>query len=415
MQRSIGFDHPEQTFAHLDVPSWELTPAAASAAVTALLSGAAETALRHVAGRYSLFERSFRDAPADSRPSLGSGLFDEVVITGGAGAVGLHYARYLAMQGARRVVLLSRHPADPEVLRGLAAEHGTQLVSASCDVTDRAEMARVAAQYGGDGASLIVHAAGSAAFGAGLTTAAADTFAAKVVGLAHLADLWPVRADARMVLCSSVSGVWGGRGHAAYSAANRVLDVMAAQLRAAGRHCVAVKWGLWQGSAGAGRGIVDAAGIAHIARSGLRPMAPQAAIEASLREWREDPLVFSADADRLRKFLDRRRSEVPGAPPTEATAHHDPTVPVVDAVRAQLAAVLGLDRADRLDLGASLFDLGIDSMLAVDLRKRLNRVIGRTVSLATLTGEITVAQLVEKLESADGLSDGGQKVDIARD
>jgi mycobactin polyketide synthetase MbtD len=137
-------------------------------------------------------------------------------------------------------------------------------------------------------------------------------------------------------------------------------------------------------------------------------MAPQAAIEASLREWREDPLVFSADADRLRKFLDRRRSEVPGAPPTEATAHHDPTVPVVDAVRAQLAAVLGLDRADRLDLGASLFDLGIDSMLAVDLRKR-------TVSLATLTGEITVAQLVEKLESADGLSDGAQKVDIARD
>jgi mycobactin polyketide synthetase MbtD len=274
---------------------------------------------------------------------------------------------------------------------------------------------------------LIVHAAGKATFGtaAGLTTAAiADTFAAKINGLAHLTELWPLRPDGRMLLCSSISGVWGGRGHAVYSAANRLLDMMAAQLRAGGRHCVAVKWGLWQGSTDGESGIVDPAEIANIERSGLRQMAPRAAIEASLHEWDDDPLVFSADAARFQIFLDGRQSEESGRHQRsmEVTAHNpaETTVSVVDAVRSQLAAVLGIAQAGDLNLTESLFDLGIDSMLAVELRKRLKRMTGRTVSLATLMGEITGDELVEKLEGADerpdiAQQDVAQKVDIARD
>ena len=96
MHRSIGFDYPEKTFTHLDLSSWELTPAAGAAVVDALLSGAGETTLRKSASGYALFERSFRDAPAASQWPLDSGVLDDVVITGGAGAIGLHYARELA-------------------------------------------------------------------------------------------------------------------------------------------------------------------------------------------------------------------------------------------------------------------------------------------------------------------------------
>lgn len=406
--RSIGFDYPERAFTHLDLPSWELTPAACVAAVDALIAGVAEAALRGVADGYALFERTFRDAPAAPEWPVDSRLLDDVVITGGAGAIGLHYARYLAERGARRIVLLSRRSADPQVLKTLAAEYGTELLSPPCDITDPAQLSLVAAEYGGSGASLIVHAAGSATFGtaAALTPGdVADTFAAKVGGLAHLTELWPSRPDARTLLCSSVSGLWGGRGHAAYSAANRLLDVMAAELRASGRHCVAVKWGLWQGW-----GILDSTERADIERSGLRPMSPRAAIGASLREWRDDPLVFSADAARLRIFLDAKRSEEPDQPSVIDSA--DAAVPIVDAVRGQLAAVLGIAPAGELNLTESLFDLGIDSMLAVELRKRLKRTTGRTVSLATLMGEITGDELVEQLERADERSEAAQKVDL---
>lgn len=412
MHRSVGFDYPEQTFTQLDLSSRELTPAAGFEAVEALLSGSRDTALRNTAGGYALFERSFRDAPAASRWPLDSGVLDDVVITGGAGAIGLHYARYLAEHGARRIVLLSRRSADPQMLKTLTAKYGTELVSPPCDITDPAQLSCIAAEYGAGGASLIVHAAGSATFGTveglrGLTTGAiADTLAAKVTGLAHLAELWPVRPDGRMLLCSSVSGAWGGRGHAVYSAANRLLDVMAAQLRAGGRHCVAVKWGLWQGSTDDESGIVDSAELANIERAGLRQMAPHEAIEASLREWHDDPLVFAADPVRLRIFLDGRRSEAPGRPSdvTEVAAPNpaDTTVSVVDAVRSQLAAVLGIVRVGELNLEESLFDLGVDSMLAVELRKRLKHIIGRTVDLATLMGDLTGDELVVKLEGADG-------------
>src|SRR5205823_5090658 len=109
--------------------------------------------------------------------------------------IGLHYARYLAERGARRIVLLSRRSADPQELKALAAEYGTELLSPPCDITDPAQLSLVAAEYGGPGASLIVHAAGAATFGTAALTpgAVSDTFAAKVGGLAHVTELWPVR------------------------------------------------------------------------------------------------------------------------------------------------------------------------------------------------------------------------------
>jgi mycobactin polyketide synthetase MbtD len=66
--------------------------------------------------------------------------------------------------------------------------------------------------------------------------------------------------------------------------------------------------------------------------------------------------------------------------------------------------VLGIAKAGNVNLAESLFDLGVDSMLALDLRKRLKRMTGRTVSLATLMGEITGAELVEKLEESGRLA-----------
>ncbi|WP_445159578.1 mycobactin polyketide synthase MbtD [Mycobacterium sp. Dal123C01] len=424
MHRSLGFDYPAQAFTHLDLPSWELAPAAGPAVVEALLAGSGETALRNTTGGYRLFERSIRDAPAAAQWPLDSGVLDDVVITGGSGTIGRHYAQYFAEHGARRIVLLSRGCTAPEMLKTLAAQYGTELVSPSCDITDPAQLSLIAAEYGAAGASLIVHTAGSATFGTAVeltTEAVADTFAAKVNGFAHLAELWPVRPDARMLLCSSVSGVWGGRGSAVYSAANRLLDGTAARLRAGGRHCVSVKWGLWQSPTDgeSARGFADSAEVANIERSGLRQMAPRPAIEASLQDWRDDPLVFSADAARLEIFLNSRRSEPAGRQfwATDVAQDAPPTsnVSVVDAVRTQLAAVLGIERADELNLGESLFDLGIDSMLALDLRKRLKRMIGRTVSLATLMGEITGDELVKKLEDADERFGRSQKVDFSRD
>ena len=51
-----------------------------------------------------------------------------------------------------------------------------------------------------------------------------------------------------------------------------------------------------------------------------------------------------------------------------------------------------------LDLDASLLDLGVDSLLAIDLRKKLKKATGRSVPLATILGGATAAELIEHLE-----------------
>ncbi|EJZ13034.1 mycobactin polyketide synthase MbtD [Mycolicibacterium vaccae] len=390
MHRCIGFEHADQSFHHLDVPAG--TPAAAVPALEAMLDGAGELALR---GENTVYQRTLGDEVPSTAWTPGAAGLDEVVITGGSGAIGLSYARFLATHGARRIVLLSRHGVDPAALDGIGAE----IWAPACDLRDPEQLAAVA-RGAGRQASLVIHAAGTATFAdrAHTTGAAlADMAGAKVVGLDALIRHWPIRSDARILLCSSVTGVWGGKGVGGYAAANRMLDVMAARLRADGRRCTAVRFGLWEGS-----GIVDAAEIVRVERTGLRQMKPELAVEASLAAFSGDPLVLSADPDRMRVFFGKQPSE---ATPETALGAVPESMTPPEAVRTQLAAVLDVEAAT-LDLDSSLFDLGVDSLLALDLRKRLKRLTGQTVPLATLLGGITGTDLIAGLsEKVDSSSD----------
>nr|WP_090343245.1 mycobactin polyketide synthase MbtD [Mycolicibacterium malmesburyense]CRL74186.1 acyl transferase domain-containing protein [Mycolicibacterium malmesburyense] len=394
MHRSLGYERSEQAFRHVDLPSWEPDDALAGAAVAALLSGADEAAVRETGSGPEVFVRTVGESvePAPSWLST-PGAFDDVVITGGNGAVGLHFARYLAAHGARRLVLLSRTGIDEALRAELAAvAPGLDVIAPRCDITSADQVAATADRFAGPGASLLIHAAGAAAFAdrdALTPEAFTDAAGAKLGGLARMAELWPMRRDARILVCSSVSGVWGGRGHAAYSAANRMLDVMAGQLRAKGQRCVAARYGLWSGS-----GIADASEVTKIERSGLLAMSPDAAVEASLRDHGDDPVLFSADQARLRVFLQSRTIESVETAGTTIESTGDTTALVRDA----LGAVLNLE-ASSIDLGTSLLDLGVDSLLALDLRKRLQRTTGQKVALAVLLGGITGGELIAGIDS----------------
>ena len=402
MHRSLGYEYPEQTFRHLDLPrtvsdSARVAPEWAAAALAGILTETETIALRDSGTRSALWSRGLRTDTSDARTwATDSGVFDEVVITGGAGAVGMQYARHLAQQGARRIVLLGRRGLDEDQTAELAA-HGAEIIAPHCDLTDPAQIAATVTDLAIGPASLVIHAAASATIvpGGELTGAMArDTFAAKVSGLANLLETWPLRSDARIVACSSVSGLWGGYGHAAYAAANRLLDTLVGRQRAQGRHCISVRWGLWPGA-----GIIDSGQIDRVERAGLRPMAPELAVDAGLRDYPADPLVYAADTARLRMFLgaepgpsaDNPGEVLPdGVPPgsTDATG----------AMRVALGAVLKLADTTALDLDASLLDLGVDSMLAIDLRKKLKNATGRSVPLATILGGATATELIEHLE-----------------
>ena len=398
MHRSIGWENPDHEFGHLDLPSWRPDAATAALAVDALLGAPAELAVRVTDDGPILLRRSLIGAVSptslrDARVARDNPMkFDEVVITGGSGSVGTRFLHHLAARGARRIVLLGRTAVDvPRI-------DGVEVLTPRCDITDSAALTAVATEFGGGGATLLIHAAGAARIAThqGLTGADVEsTMAAKVTGLANIARIWPMHADARIIVCSSVSGLWGGAGHAAYAAANRLADVLTVQLRAEGRHATAVRWGLWPG-----RGIIDAPDIERVQRSGLLPMDADRAIETVLRDIAGDPLVFTADTERLHRFLG-----VPGQRP-ETTDRvdngiADPSVAGMDAagvLRAALTAVLKLPDEITPDPAASLLDLGVDSLLALDLRKKLKNAAGANVPLAAILGGATVAEVIEHMQ-----------------
>jgi mycobactin polyketide synthetase MbtD len=393
MHRCIAFEHADQRFNHLDLPSTPPVDGGWGPAVNAILGQTGEIALRD--NGTAVYRRTVADDTSSVPPwPVESGLLDNVVITGGSGTVGLAFARHLADRGARRIVLLSRRGVEPAKLDQLRLAHTAEITAPRCDVADRRELEAAAVEHAAGAATLVIHAAGSAALidRSGTTgSTLLENATAKVAGLENLAAVWPIRDDARILLCSSVTGVWGGKEVAAYAAANRMLDVLADRLRDAGRRCVAVRFGLWEGSR-----IIDAAEISQAERMGLRQMKPDSAVEASMYDYRQDPVVLAADPDRLRAFLGAADSVEAERP---AEAGNTTTAPgAADAVRSQLAVVLDVD-ADTVDLDSSLFDLGVDSLLALDLRNRLKRLTGRTVALATLLGGITGTDLIADLET----------------
>ncbi len=78
--------------------------------------------------------------------------------------------------------------------------------------------------------------------------------------------------------------------------------------------------------------------------------------------------------------------------------------PLADLVHAELAATLHLGDSVSIDATASLIDLGLDSLLALDLRRRLRRTVGHSAPVARMLGGITVNELVDVLgaDSANG-------------
>ncbi|MEL3946480.1 type I polyketide synthase [Streptomyces sp. LNU-CPARS28] len=366
-----------------------------------------------------------------------------VLVTGGTGALGAHVARWCAGGGAQHLVLTSRRGPDAPGAAELRAELedlGAKVTVAACDVADRDALAGLLAAIPADAPlSAVVHAAG---LGQDLMIDEtgpedfAEIVAAKTAGAAHLDDLLGDTPLDAFVLFSSIAGVWGSGGQAAYAAANAFLDGLAERRRAQGRAVTSVAWGPWDGAGMAG----DDDAAAHLRKRGLPVLRPESAI-AALRHAldRRDPLVTVADVDWERfapAFTVRRPSplldDVPEARRALDTASGSPGAAtsggaadaaaalrdqlvgaapaerertVLKLVRTEVAAVLGHTGTEAVREDRAFKDFGFDSLTAVELRTRLNAATGLSLP-STLVfdhptpGELALELLAELLPDA---------------
>ncbi len=305
-------------------------------------------------------------------------------VTGAFGAVGRAVAAALVQRGATGLVLTGRtiHPV-PEL--------GVPSVVSAGDVADAAFVASVLAAH--PEIAGVVHAAGALA-DRSFAALGADDLAAvwrgKVEGATTILSALAGR-PVPLLLVSSAAGWLGWPGQAAYGAANAALDALAEEASGRGLPVRSVAFGPWAGGGMAG----DAARTA-MARAGMRALDPARAAEALL-DAREGPAsTLVVDLDGATWAQGRRLAGLVGAAPTPTATTRDVAAVELE-VRAAVAAVLGRNDAATLDAHKGLFDLGLDSLMAVQLAADLSRRLGQPLSDVVALEHGSVARLVAHL------------------
>jgi epothilone polyketide synthase D len=347
-----------------------------------------------------------------------------VLITGGLGALGLHVARWLAHRGMKHLVLMGRRglatPGAAEAVAELEAA-GTRVTVSAVDVSDgaavRGGLAAIPPELPLRG---VVHAAGTLDDGV-LSEQSAERFARvlgpKVEGACHL-DALTRDADLDVfVLFSSIAGTLGSAGQGGYAAANACLDALAARRRASGLAGQSLAWGPWMDASSQASGMaarLDGAQQARLKKSGLGAIDPvqgmalmAAALERSEAQLVLTPLElgvlrrrFGETVPPLWRELVRvtRRATARGAWKDELAllSEKDREAAVLAMVRGEVARVLSLPGGDAVDPDRPLNELGLDSLMAVELRNALGRRAGASLS-ATLAFDHPTAAAIAKL------------------
>jgi NAD(P)-dependent dehydrogenase (short-subunit alcohol dehydrogenase family)/RimJ/RimL family protein N-acetyltransferase/acyl carrier protein len=353
-----------------------------------------------------------------------------VLVTGGLGALGLHVARWLAQQGVPHLVLTGRRGLGTTGAAEAVAELealGARVTVAAVDVADReglrAVLAAIPTEWPLRG---VVHAAGVLDDGV-LAEQTMERFARvlspKVAGSWNLHELTAGDDLAFFVLFSSVAGLLGAGGQGNYAAANTFLDALAAHRRRKGLAGQSVAWGPWsEGGKAAGLGAEQKA---RLARQGMGALSPSEGVallgqalgrpEAMLGAVRLDlPAVgraFGEAVPPVWRTLVRAPARPAAAGVQGSWAARLAALPPAEregevraAVQADLARVLGLGVASEVPADRRFSDLGLDSLMAVELRNTLGRRLGKTLPASLAFEHPTIDGLthwlVEQLSSA---------------
>jgi acyl transferase domain-containing protein/acyl carrier protein len=367
---------------------------------------------------------------ADAPPVSPSGA-TSYLITGGLGGLGLQAARALAAQqpSGCRLILMGRHGPNEQARQVIAelARQGAQVTLFQGDVACEADVARLFAQadppIGG-----IIHAAGVLDDGILLRQNRArfeQVFAPKVLGSWLLHQYSQAHPLDFFVSFSSAAALFGSPGQSSYSAANAFMDGLVGYRRSLGLPALSIQWSAWaevgmaaaqkelnlpgvqmltpaQGGQilarllGAGGHIgvlpVDWARFGRQFAGGAVPPLLADLVRAS-QAGQSAGLVESAENQHPESHPDRAkglREQLALAEPAAREAL------VLGFVRQQVARIMRFD-GDQVDMATPLLYLGMDSLMAVEIRDRIRAALGLEIELVALLEGMTISSLAQRV------------------
>lgn len=361
--------------------------------------------------------------PAKSETSLQLVAEASYLITGGLSGFGLKTAAWLADKGAKTLILLSRSGQasveDQETLDQLKAM-GIQWVAYACDVIDKAALAAVFAEIQGKLPPLrgVIHAA-MVLDDVIVRNMSADSFrkviAPKMLGAWNLHELTEDLPLDFFVMYSSITTYLGNPGQANYVAANLFLESLAEYRRA---QSLAASFAAWGPIADAGyltrnETVKDALqsrlGGAAIttaqALNVLEQLLQSQQIGVAVVNWDWSTLQRVMPNARAAKFSELQRLVATNEEGEQAKDIHELVAGlspeathqvVTDMLLAEVGHILRLT-ADKLSADKSVFELGMDSLMGMELVLAIEERFKVRLPVMALTEGATVSRIAEKI------------------
>ncbi|MCB1741758.1 MAG: SDR family NAD(P)-dependent oxidoreductase [Gammaproteobacteria bacterium] len=439
--RTFGAEHPDRYGGMIDLPLLAEVSDRAAMLADALVRDDGENQIALRGGQRLVARLQHYTVPRATPERLEANA--TYLITGGTGSLGLALTRHLCECGAKQIVLTSRSGANDAVLATIQelADAGcrVEVVKADVAIPAQAELLLERIDALADGCPLrgIIHAAGvleGAPSAEQTLEALARVLAPKVWGAWNLHRLTAEKAIELdfFVLFSSGSSLLGLRGHSNYSAANAYLDSLAQHRRSRGLPGVSINWGPW-----AEAGMATRMEAGSWEEMGTRLMQPRTAMRAfdrivfgeaaqvcvqpmNLSRWSElartgrlPPVLLKLLQPLL--SLDQAGGARAGAPVRVGASKKVGALvgrlaglgpaarraALQTHISEQIGAVLGLP-AEKIDPEAGFFDMGMNSIMAVQLRDALESGLDGSLDLpaAVVFNHPTVRKMSAYLATA---------------
>ncbi len=416
MGKTFALEHPEAWGGLVDVDPGEPDRWAGQVAAE-LCNHVVQNGEDHVAyrGGIRLVARVDR-APASSRPpTIGIRPEATYLISGGLGDLGSAIASALAAGGARHLILAGRQGANTAGRRAAVRELeslGTQVEVLTVDVGDRDALTRQVREVAARMPPLrgVIHAAGLPGFTPireMTPQELLDVLRPKIAGALALRQA-AANVDLDFFLCtSSLTGTWGAARQAHYVAANHFLDQFASRPGVLSIGLPPIEGGM-----------LPPAALGDLRRIGLTPWSLDRAAQAVLQaireeqghvvaariDWRRYATVLQARGHRA--ILERMDTAGPAGPVApaalierlnaEAPAKRERLL-IAEVIR-EAAAVLGMNSGEWPDLHRGFFDLGMDSLTALELKNRLEAAVGLTLPSTLVFDHPSIGALAAYLD-----------------
>jgi acyl transferase domain-containing protein/acyl-CoA synthetase (AMP-forming)/AMP-acid ligase II/acyl carrier protein len=363
--RVIAREHPDQWGGLIDLPPEESEPDAACLLRELLGQPGRESIIRN--GRRHTMRLEPSPFPQLEAPPLRSDA--TYLITGGLGGLGLLVARYLVEKGVRPLFLVGRRAPTDAALEAIRAmeQAGAQVRTMQADVSRREDVERLLAEIAATMPPLagIIHAAGVLDDGI-LLRQDRERFekvlAAKVAGGWNLHELTRELPLDCFVLFSSAAELLGSPGQGSYAAANAFLDALAHHRRAIGLPALSINWGPWAE-------IGMASKQERTSLEGLTPIAPKRGLDVFSRLLGQTQPQFAfIPGEWQRQKTSRATSDLVRRLHESSEKQRLPLL--AGELRSEVSRLLGKP-AESLDAQRGFFEIGMDSLMSVELRNRL--------------------------------------------